>query len=352
MRFMSVLGKLGVPLASFAFFLMSSQPSAFAETRLFVPGFRIGGGFDTQLLISNNSDRNTKVDLWVFLNRGKLLGQEQLVMRAHTTRSLTLAEVFGSQATESTGWLAAFSDDDGIQMSYNLLGDHRGSRDAETWPKREIALDILAKAEHTLRIVNTSSVENSVNLRLKDETGGFIGLKELTIGPFQQLELTSDALQHAPHVDIDAVSEVLAVVGESASTNHPKLGPVSDAVQQDGGTLSLVIDKDGPVGAYQVFLRFDPTAVQFSEDDISGGSAAGFTSKPLAVNIDNASGELRIASFQVGNAPEGNIDVAHIRVHPIQPSQPQFGLTVEEITDLEGHSQMGSTAGVALVPFN
>jgi hypothetical protein len=351
MRFMSVLGKLGVPLASLAFFLMNSQPRAFAETRLFVPGFRIGGGFDTQLLISSNSDRDTKVDLWLFLNRGRLLGQEQLIMRAHTTRSLTLAEVFGSQATESTGWLAAFSDDDGIQMSYNLLGDHRGSRDAETWPKREIALDILGKTEHTVRIVNTSSVENSVNLRLKDETGGFIGLKELTIGPFQQLELTGDVLQHAPHVDIDAVSEILAVVGESATTNHPKLA-VSDAAQQDGGTLSLVIDKEGPVGAYQVFLRFDPTAVRFSEDDISGGSAAGFTSKPLAVNIDNVSGELRIASFQVGNAPQGTVDVAHIRVQPIQPSQPQFGLTVEEITDLEGHSQIGSTAGVALVPLN
>jgi hypothetical protein len=138
---------------------------------------------------------------------------------------------------------------------------------------------------------------------------------------------------------------------ESATTNRLQLGTVVGEVQQDGGTLSLVIDKNGPVGAYQVLLRFDPTAVQFSEDDILGGSAAGFTSKPLAVSIDNLTGELRIASFQVGNTPQGTVDVAHILVRPTQPSQLQFGLTVEEITDLEGNSQIDSTAGVRLVPL-
>jgi len=101
-----------------------------------------------------------------------------------------------------------------------------------------------------------------------------------------------------------------------------------------------------------VLLRFDPTVVQFSQDDILGGSAAGFTSKPLAVSMDNVSGELRIASFQVGNEPQGSVDVAHIRVRPIQPLRLQFGLTVEEITGLQGQSELNSTASIRLVRLN
>src|SRR6267378_2457425 len=123
MRFILGSRQLGMICAGLMFALMSFHPTAFAETRLFVPDFRFGAGSDTQLLISNNDDRETSVDLWVFLNKGRLLGQEQLLIKAHATRSLTLAEAFGSQPSESTGWLVAVSNGDGIQISYNLLGE-------------------------------------------------------------------------------------------------------------------------------------------------------------------------------------------------------------------------------------
>jgi hypothetical protein len=173
----------------------------------------------------------------------------------------------------------------------------------------------------------------------------------LAIGPFQQIEMTREALQQARHIDVLAASGVLATVTESASTAAVQLKPKADLVQVDEGTLALVIDRDAPVGAYQVLLRFDPTVVQFSQDDISGGSAAGFDSRPLAVAMDNASGQLRIASFQIGNEPQGSVDVAHLRVRLLQPSILQFGVTVEEITDLQGRSQIDSTSSVRLVRF-
>jgi hypothetical protein len=333
---------------SMTFALMCLQPAAFAQTQLFVPDFRFGAGSDTQLLFSNNSERDTSVDLWVFLKTGELLGQEQLRVKAHGVRSLTLSEAFGSQSSESTGWLAAVSDADGIQMSYSLIGDRTESLEARAWPKHELALDIPQGRVNVVRLSNTSSVANTVTVRRRDKNGGFVGLLELPIGPFQQLELPPEFVQDSQQIDVLAASDILATVGETAGAERPRLGEG----EYGGETLSLVIDRNTPLGAYQVLLRFNPTTVQFSQDDILGGSAAGFDSKPLAVNIDNASGELRIASFQVGNQPGGSVDVAHVRVRLLRPSGLQFGITVEEITDLLGHSELDSTTSVRLVRTN
>src|SRR6266699_2873698 len=236
-------------------------------------------------------------------------------------------------------------------MSYNVLGGRTESHDAEVWPKREVVLDLPEGSKHVVRLVNTSSVANTVTVRRRDEAGRFIGLQELALGPFQQLELPREAFEDALHIDVLATSDVLATVEETASIDSPQLRAEKDEAKDDG-ILSLVIERNAPVGAYQVLLRFDPTVVQFSQDDILGGSAAGFTSKPLAVSMDNVSGELRIASFQVGNEPQGSVDVAHIRVRPIQPLRLQFGLTVEEITGLQGQSELNSTASVRLVRLN
>jgi hypothetical protein len=347
MRLISDIRKLGGILAGLAFFAMSFQTIAFAETRLFIPDFRIGASLDTQLLLSNSTDRDANVDVWAFLNEGKLLGQTQLHVSAHAIQSLTLAEVFGSRPDEVKGWLAAVSDSDGIEMSYSRLGQSPEPHDAEGWPKREVALDIPRTGEYAVRIMNTGAVANNVTVRRKNQTGGFIGLQELRLGPFQQLELTRETLQDTAHIDILANSDVLAAVTETGVRLHPRLSNVTD-----DGTLSLVIDRNAPVGAYQVLLRFDPAAIQFSQDDILGGSAAGFTSKPLAVNIDNIAGELRIASLQVGSEPQGAVDVAHIRLRSIQPSKLEFGLKVEEITDLQGRSALKSIVSVRLVRLN
>ncbi|PYS14430.1 MAG: hypothetical protein DMG15_08190 [Acidobacteria bacterium] len=346
MRFLLHGLKPGIIFIGMMIALICLPPASFAETRLFVPDFRFGAGRDTQLLISNNSDRDTSVDLWAFLKTGELLGQEQLRVKANGIRSLTLGEAFGSYSIESSGWLALVSDSDGLQMSYSLLGDRTEYREAEAWPKRELALDIQQEGKQVVRLSNTSSIINTVTLRRRDETGRFVGLQELSIGPFQQLELPIEALNHAPpHIDVLATSDILVSVGERTNGE----GTRGVEKRADDRTLSLVIEGNEPVGAYQVLLRFDPTIVQFSQDDILGGSAAGFDSRPLAVTMDNASGQLRIASFQIGNEPQGSVDVAHIRVHLLRPSRLQFGITVEEITDLQGHSQIDSTAGIKLV---
>ena len=347
MRFIPHIRRLGSILAALILPAMIFQAAALAETRLFVTDFKIGGGFDAQLLISNTTDRGTTVDIWAFLNKGKLLGQAQLRMAAHAIRSLTVGEVFGTQPDEGSGWLAAVSMSDGIQMSYHLLGQSAEPRDAESWPKRELALDIPQAGEYAVRVINASSLASNVTVRHKDATGRFLKLQELSIGPFQQLELPREALRDAVHVDVLADSDVLAAVVESNVKRRPRLESVVD-----DGTLSLVIDGNAPIGAYQVLLHFDPGAIQFSPDDILGGSADGFTSKPLAINIDNISGELRIASFQLGSTPQGSVDVAHIRLRPVQPLESGLGLNVEEITDLEGQSELNSITSVRLIRMN
>src|SRR5206468_1159760 len=81
-----------------------------------------------------------------------------------------------------------------------------------------------------------------------------------------------ETLRDAVHIDLLADSDVLAAVAET----NVKRSRLENVV--DEGTLSLVIDGNAPIGAYQVLVRFDPTAIQFSPDDILGGSADGFTS--------------------------------------------------------------------------
>ncbi len=107
-------------------------------------------------------------------------------------------------------------------------------------------------------------------------------------------------------------------------------------------SLALVIDSAESIGAYQVKLKFDPRMVQFSAKDVEGGSSAGFESKPLVVNIDNISGEMTIASFQVGAAPSGRVMVARLKA----AREARFGMTVDEITDTTGKSLAGVSVGI------
>jgi hypothetical protein len=97
-------------------------------------------------------------------------------------------------------------------------------------------------------------------------------------------------------------------------------------------------------------LRYDPLTVQLNQDDILAGSSEGFDSKPLAITVDNVRGELRIASFQVGSHPSGNVEVARIRLASRAPEGLRFALKVEEITDLQGTSKLAETPTVKLIP--
>src|SRR5262245_27561520 len=103
---------------------------ALADTRLFVPAFSSGNGEDTQLLLANNNDHPSKVDLWTFSSNGSLLGQVQLTLAAHSTKSLTMSQALHLARRGSIkGWIGAVSPDAGIQMSYVRLGDIPASGD-------------------------------------------------------------------------------------------------------------------------------------------------------------------------------------------------------------------------------
>src|SRR5689334_5250875 len=79
-----------------------------AETRLFIPHFHFSSSDDTQLLIANSGDRDATLDFWAFTQRGELLGQYQMPVKAHGTRALTLGDAFQLK-TEANGWIGAVS---------------------------------------------------------------------------------------------------------------------------------------------------------------------------------------------------------------------------------------------------
>ncbi len=332
--------------ASAVLLLCAASPLS-ADTRLFVPDFHVGGGADTQLLAVNNNDRDATLDVWAFLKNGELLGQAQVRLKAHATRPFTMSELFGSRQTEASGWLAAVSETEGVGMSYNFPGERGQTFEAREWLTREALVNIGGAAGKVLRISNASSVSGAVTVRKKDNSGRFLGMHQLSVGPFQQVELPSDSIEGASDVEVLSNSEILAELGES----HSKSSRVPALTREPGDddVLSLVVSSEEPVGAYQVILRFNPRVAHFTAEDIEGGSAEGFESKPLAIGIDNDAGELRLASFQVGSGPSGNVDVARIHVHHSRGTSFQFGLKVEEITDLRGNSKMDVASAVKLV---
>lgn len=302
-----------------------------AETRFFVPEFHVGAGTDTQLLMNNKEDVDATVDIWAFSRDGQLVGQAQLGLKARATKSFTVSELFGSDHA-TTGWLAVFSSTNSSEMSYRLIGmgSQSEAQEAETVPSRQAMLD--TASGQVLRISNPSSIRNTVTARKVDENGSFAGLQEVSIEPFGQAELALDSSNQ--RLELSGTGEFLSFIGEK----HPEV--VEHAKENSGrdSRVALIIDSEVPLGAFQVLLQFDPKVLTFSSDDIDGGTAEGFDSKPLAIGIDNAAGEIRIASFQVGNHPVGQIDVAHLRLRASGNTPAGFGLRVEEVTDLRGES--------------
>lgn len=88
-------------------------------------------------------------------------------------------------------------------------------------------------------------------------------------------------------------------------------------------------------------ISFDPRVMQFSAKNVEGGSAEGFDSKPLVVNIDNIAGQMTIGSFQVGAQPSGRAAVARLKVIRSSAHNARFGIRVDEITDIAGKSLVG-----------
>jgi P pilus assembly chaperone PapD len=328
-----------------AVLLAAAYPAtvAFAETRLFIPQFRFNGSEDTQLLIANQNDRDTTVDLWAFTSAGELLGQFQIPVKAHGTRALAVGEALQLKGTTVSGWVGVVSKDDGIQVSYTRIGIAAESFEAQQWASREIALTISDVGKSVVRLSNPNPFTASLTITGTDQAGGYLGIQQISLPAFSQIELpaTSAAGGQASLLRVASNADVLAIVDAIRGKSS---APVVDNSEPDN--LAIFIDSAASIGAYQLTLTFDPRAAQFSENDVEAGTAEGFDSKPLVVNIDNASGQITIASFQVGAHPNGRATVARLRT----PRGVRFGIKVEEITGTAGNSLLGLPVGMVSGP--
>lgn len=315
---------------------------AMAETRLFVPQFRFSDSEDTQFLIANQSDRDSSVDFWAFTSSGELLGQFHMPVRAHGTRALTLGEAFRLKDVDVSGWIGAVSSDDGIQLSYTRVGPNAESFEAQPWASREMLLSVADSEKDVVRFSNPNPFAASLTLRGTDPNGRFVGVEELSVAAFGQVEIpTANLLRgQAARLEVNSNADVLAELDRLANRRAGRT--VRRLLEGEPDYLALVIDSADSIGAYQVTLRFDPRAVQFSTKDVEAGLSDGFDSKPLVVNIDNAAGEMTIGSFQVGAQPSGRIVVARLRT----ARNVRFGLKVEEITDTTGKSLSDVPVGI------
>lgn len=334
--------------------ILASAATAAAETRLFVPQFRYGPGEDTQFLAVNESDRETVLDLWAFTDSGELLGQFQLQLRPHSTRALMLGEALQLGGRQVTGWIGATSSDNGVQLSYSWIRDGAGSGsvrtfDAQEWTAKETRLAVIDASKDVVRISNPNPFPAQITLTGRDAVGRFLATRDVTVGAFSQLELPISAVaEYATQVSVLSNADVLSAIDERRGSrlDHALQRERPAAAEEQ---LALLIDTEEALGAYQVTLRFDPRAVQFSARDVEGGAADGFESRPLAVNIDNVAGEITLASFQVGARPNGRIPVARLNVNRLSSAAPRFGIRVDEITNLEGESLSGTRIAVGLV---
>src|SRR6266850_547466 len=319
--------------------------AASAETRLFVPHFTIGPEGDLQFLAINANERDSRLDLWAFTSAGNLVGQVQLALKAHSTRTFTMKEAFSLPGAELKGWMGAVSTDENIQVSYRRIGgslDESGSSaiDAVEWVSRETTLDFRNPPREVLRLSNPNSFAAHVTVNGRGESGVSIGTHALTIAPFAQTEINvrrvfGDSVKDA------SVSSTAEIVSSTRAEYDviESIRDVPSAVVPEA--LALMINSDRGVGAYQVTVQFDPKSVQFNAEDIGGGSAEGFDTKPLVVNIDNANGKLTMASFQVGHKQAGQLLVARVRVRRRPGADVRFGIHVEEVTDIMGNSILG-----------
>lgn len=321
--------------------------AARAETRLYVPQFKYGGSEETQFLIANGGVEDANVSLWAFTSQGELVGQYQLVVKAHGTRSVTIGEAFKLGDAAATGWVGAVSESDAIQMTYTRIGAVTESFEAQDWSSREIRLNLSEAGKEAIHLSNPNAFAASVTVQALDSVGNVVGNRTVSLAAFSQADIPSLSIgESAARLNVVANADVLASIVDDRKEGLGFQRKFSGDASEE---MMLVIDGAKSLGAYQVTLAFDPKAVQFSAKDVDGGAAEGFDSKPLVVNIDNAAGLMTIASFQVGSRPEGRSAVARLRVTHIGGMAARFGIKIDEVTDTEGNSLVGSGLSVGLV---
>jgi hypothetical protein len=310
--------------------------TGFGETRLFIPRFIHSGDQDTEILLSNSQDQSAAVSLWAFTASGALLGEHVVLVPGHGTRSLSIGEAFALGLPPVEGWIGLASDQGGIDVSYAITGKRAESFEAQSWGSRELNLQLKQNAAGLVRILNPNPFATRISVRRRDTEGHFAGMQELNIGPFAQVAVPAATdSSGATNLEVSADADVLTSLDLASIPSGSARATLHDT---DNIVLRPVaIDSAVPVGAYQILVKFDPATVQFSSEDVLGGTAPGFDTKPLVVNIDNERGRLLLASFQIGASPHGIIVVAFLRLSQIASHQP-FIMEVEELADLKGTS--------------
>jgi len=327
--------------------------SANAETRLFVPQFSSGPQQETQLLLVNSNKHDSQIDLWAFTPDGHLAGQSQVTVPGNSTRSLTLKEAF-QLGEPLSGWLAALSNDDGIGLSYSLTGERDGSsytesHDAVAWTAKVFQQTLEDPKRQTVRISNPNAFPTNVILNGLDTDGRVMTRRDLTLAPFAQVEEGVGKLigNDSVRLDVLANADVVTTLGHNLSqVIRRRLGEAGAATRNQ--QLALVVETPRTLGAYQVTLRFEPRVVQLTAKDVAGGLEAGFESRPLVINIDNAAGKITLASFQVGANPTGRMIVARINFSTKTNAAARFLVQVDEVADSAGASLDAADVAVSL----
>ena len=331
---------------------LSFAEIASAQTRLFVPTINYNSREDTQLLAANNNDTDAQLDLWAFSAKGELIGQYQMMVKAHGTRSVTLGEAFLLGDRSVQGWLGAVSNAPGVQVSYSRIGDLTETFDATEWSARESLLTLTESGKGTVNFSNPNAFAATVTVQGVDSYGRVVGNQAVELAPFAQRAMPSSAFgNQAARLNVMANADIVTTIDETTLERIPGVRKFSteDTVVDPMG---LVIEGPEGIGAYQITLSFDPAAVQFSSKDIEAGVSEGFDTKPLVVNIDNVAGQITIASFQVGARPEGQSLVAKLNVTRRRGMSARFGIKIDEITNTEGKSLVGTGLSVGLVRVN
>jgi len=327
--------------------------AAGAQTRLIVPSVSYSPNEDTQLLASNNGDQDTQLDLWAFSSKGDLIGQYQMTIRAHGTRSVTLGEAFRLGSSSVQGWLGAVSQAEGVQLSYTRIGETSQPFDAGEWSTRETLLNVNESGRTVVHIANPNSFGAKITVQSIDANGSILATQAVELGAFGQRDIPTAEFGdgRAARLSVISNSDIVTTIDE---TTGERITAAKKFSQEDVVAEPMALTLEGPssIGAYQVTLSFDPSAVQFSAKDIAGGDSEGFDSKPLVVNVDNVAGLLTIGSFQVGARPAGQSVVARLNVTRRRGTSARFSLHVDEITDLEGNSLVGKGLSVGLVRTN
>ena len=179
----------------------------------------------------------------------------------------------------------------------------RQSAPSMAWLRPTKAEAVVTEPERQLvRITNPSALPAEVTLRSTDASGAFLALEEVTVARFAHLDISIRSTEDSrvSRVVVTSNADVLVRIDEVGTTPSEPRHALDPSEEH---WLELVIESEQSIGAYQVTLRFDPSLIRFSTNDITAGSSPGFDTKPLVVGVDNVAGELTIGCFRLATGP-------------------------------------------------